>query len=94
MAFFGADVLPIFGQEDIRRAGSKLGVAKEQGWLEKGRYLVVYLDDMNAHLEPFDGKVHLPLHAKWGYDKEDGDGLSQAQVMTIISSLLKLQDHT
>lgn len=90
MAFHGADVIPIFGQEDIRRLGSKIQVAADQGWLEKGKYLVVYVDDMNAHLEPFDGKVHLPLHANWGYDKEKVDSLSQHQVMTIISSLLKL----
>ena len=90
MAFYDADVLPIFGQEDIRRAGSKIVVAREQGWLERGRYLAVYVDDMNSHLEPFDGKVHLPLHANWGYDKEKVDSLSQHQVLTIIGSLLKL----
>ena len=90
MAFFDADVLPIHGQEDIRRLGSKLKVAESQGWLEKGRYFIIYVDDMNAHLEPFDGKVHLPLHASWGYDKEKIDSLSQHQVITIISSLLKL----
>ena len=90
LAFFGADVLPVFGQEDIRRLGSKIAVAGHQGWLAKGRYFIVYVDDMNAHLEPFDGKVHLPLHAGWGYDKEKVDSLSQHQVLTIISSLLKL----
>jgi hypothetical protein len=90
MAFFGADVVPIFGQEDIRRLGSKINVATHEGWLEEGRYLVVYVDDMSAHLEPFDGKVHLPLHANWGYDKPDASSLSQHQVLTIITSLLKL----
>lgn len=90
MAFYDADVLNIFGQEDIRRMGSKIEVAREQGWLTRGRYLVVYVDDMNSHLEPFDGKVHLPLHASWGYDKEKIDSLSQHQVLTIIGSLLKL----
>ena len=90
LAFFDADVLPVFGQEDIRRLGSKVQVAADQGWLEKGRFLVVYVDDMNVHLEPFDGKVHLPLHANWGYDKALVDSLSQSQVLTIIGSLLKL----
>jgi hypothetical protein len=60
--------------------------------LQRGRYLAVYVDDMNAHLEPFDGKVHLPLHANWGYDKEKADSLSQNQIITIISSMLKLSD--
>ena len=90
MAFFGADVVQIFGQEDIRRLGSKINVATHLGWLDEGRYLVVYVDDMSAHLEPFDGKVHLPLHANWGYDKSDASSLSQHQVFTIINSLLKL----
>jgi hypothetical protein len=92
MAFYDADVLQVFGQEDIRRTGSKIEVAAAQGWLERGRYLVVYVDDMNAHLEPFEGKVHLPLHADWGYDKAKTDSLSQHQIITIISSLLKLSD--
>jgi hypothetical protein len=90
MAFFGADVLQIFGQEDIRQHGSKIAVANNQGWLEGGKYLIVYVDDMSAHLEPFDGKVHLPLHANWGYDKAGSDSLSQHQVIAIIQSMLKL----
>lgn len=92
MAFHGADVIRIFGQEDIRRAGSKLGVAQEQNWLERGRWLVVYVDDMNAHLEPFDGMVHLPLHANWGYDQSDLSSLSHHQIHTIVSSLLTLAE--
>jgi hypothetical protein len=93
MAFHGADVIRVFGQEDIRRLGSKLAVAQEQNWLERGRWLVVYVDDMNAHLEPFDGMVHLPLHADWGYDKSDVSSLSHHQIFTIISSLLKLTEN-
>jgi hypothetical protein len=93
LAFYGADVLQIHGQEDIRRLGSKINVAGEQGWLEPGRFLAVYVDDMNAHLEPFEGRVHLPLHANWGYDREKIDSLSQHQVITIIASLLKLVSH-
>ena len=92
MAYFDADVVPVFGQEDIRRLGSKLAVATAQGWLDKGRGMVVYIDDMNAHLEPFDGKVHLPLQSNWGYDQASACSLSQHQVLTVISSLLKLAD--
>jgi hypothetical protein len=90
LAFNGADVMEVFGQEDIRRLGSKLAVAREQGWCERGKWLVVYLDDMNSHLEPFEGQVHLPLHADWGYDKSTPGSLSASQVMTIFSSLLAL----
>jgi hypothetical protein len=90
LAFHDADVLPVFGQEDIRRLGSKLEVARDQGWLDRKKWFVVYVDDMNNHLEPFEGQVHLPLHADWGYDQSTPGSLSEHQVMTIITSLLAL----
>lgn len=90
LRFHDADVVPVFGQEDIRRAGSKLEVAKENGWLKKGAHLTVYLDDMNSHLEPFEGAVHLPLHADWGYDRNTPGSLSEHQVMTLFRSLIAL----
>ena len=90
LAFYDADVVDVFGQEHIRALGSKIAVAEAQGWLTRGDYLVVYVDDMNAHLEPFDGRVHLPLHADWGYDHSDSNSLSQHHVLNILSSLLKL----
>lgn len=92
LAFHDADVVRVFGQEDIRRAGSKLAVAQEQNWLERGKWLIVYVDDMNSHLEPFEGMVHLPLHANWGYDQSDVSSLSHHQIFTIISSLLTLTE--
>jgi hypothetical protein len=91
MSFYGAGEIPICGQEDIRRAGSKIDVARGLGWLDDPKHLVVYVDDMNHHLEPFEGKVHLPLHADWGYDASGEKSLSQHQVMAIIQSMLKLQ---
>jgi hypothetical protein len=91
MSFYGAGEIPICGQEDIRRAGSKIDVARGLGWLDDPKHLVVYVDDMNHHLEPFEGKVHLPLHADWGYDASAEKSLSQHQVMAIIQSMLKLQ---
>lgn len=90
MAFHDADVVQVFGQEDIRRLGSKLAVARSQHWLDRGKYLVVYVDDMNSHLEPFEGEIHLPLHADWGYDRGTPGSLSANQVHTIISSLLTI----
>lgn len=92
MAFHGADVVPIFGQEDIRRLGSKLAVAQDQHWLDRGKWLIVYVDDMNSHLEPFEGEIHLPLHADWGYDTGTPGSLSANQVHTIISSLLSIAE--
>lgn len=93
LQFYDADVVPVFGQEDIRACGSKIAVAEKQGWLARGEYLVVYVDDMNSHLEPFDGRVHLPLHANWGYDRSDANSLTQHQVLTIIASMLKLSQR-
>lgn len=93
LAFHDADVVPVFGQEDIRRLGSKLAVARENGWLDKGAHLAVYLDDMNSHLEPFEGAVHLPLHADWGYDRTTPGSLSDHQVITIFRSLLALSNN-
>lgn len=90
LQFHDADVVPVFGQEDIRKAGSKLEVARANGWLEKGAHLTVYLDDMNSHLEPFEGAVHLPLHADWGYDRNTPGSLSEHQVMTLFRSLIAL----
>jgi hypothetical protein len=92
LAFHGADVLRVFGQEDIRRHGSKLGVAKDQHWLDPGRWFVVYVDDMNSHLEPFEGQIHLPLHAAWGYDSGTDCSLSANQIHTIIASLLTIAE--
>jgi hypothetical protein len=90
MTFYGAGEVAVCGQEDIRREGSKIDVARSHGWLDERRHLVVYVDDMNRHLEPFEGKVHLPLHANWGYDASGEKSLSQHQVLAIIQSMLKL----
>lgn len=92
LAFNGIDMIEVFGQEDIRRLGSKLAVAQSQHWLDRGRYLVVYVDDMNSHLEPFEGEIHLPLHADWGYDRGTPGSLSANQIHTIISSLLSIAE--
>lgn len=90
LAFHGADVMPVFGQEDIRRLGSKFAVALDQHWLDRGKFIVVYVDDMSIHLEPFDGQIHLPLHADWGYDTTTPGSLSAHQIYTIINSLLSI----
>lgn len=94
MAFHDADVVPVFGQEDIRKLGDKLAVAKDQHWLDRNKWLIVYVDDMNSHLEPFEGKIHLPLHANWGYDVGTPGSLTANQVHTIISSLLSIVERS
>ena len=88
--FHGANVVRVFGQEDIRRIGSKVAVAQEQTWLDRSKWLTVYVDDMNSHLEPFEGVIHLPLHADWGYDRGTPGSLSAYQIFGIISSLMSI----
>ncbi|WP_343613897.1 hypothetical protein [Novosphingobium sp.] len=90
LAYHGADVVPVFGQEDIRRHGNKINVAQSQGWLEANKWFIVYVDDMNSHLEPFEGQVHLPLHADWGYDAVHTESMTFKQIYNIISSLLAI----
>jgi len=92
LAFHGADVVQVFGQEDIRRLGSKLAIAKEQRWLDRDKWLIVYVDDMISHLEPFEGQIDLPLHADWGYGFEAPGSLSANQIFAIISSMLAIAE--
>ena len=89
LEFFEAKDIQIHGQEDIREHGSKLGVAKHKGWLESGCY-VVYIDDMNSHLEPFETEVNLCIHAGWGYDTASFDSYTQGQAFQIISGFVRL----
>ncbi|WP_067065723.1 hypothetical protein [Roseateles chitosanitabidus] len=89
LEFFEADGIEIYGQEEIREHGSKLGVAKHKRWLENGDY-VVYIDDMNSHLEPFETEVDLCIHAGWGYDVAHVDSYTQGQAFQIIGGFLKL----
>ncbi len=93
LAFHGVDILPVFGQEDIRRLGSKFGVAQEQNWLDQTQSIVVYVDDMSVHLDPFHGRLHLPLHANWGYDTTSERGFSALQIYTVINSLLSVDSQ-
>jgi hypothetical protein len=92
LEFFEASGIEIHGQEDIRQHGSKLGVAKHRRWLEQGDY-VVYIDDMNSHLEPFENEVDLCIHAGWGYDAAHVDSYTQGQAFQIIGGFLKLANE-
>jgi hypothetical protein len=89
LEFFGANSIAIYGQEDIRKYDSKLGVAKSNRWLNNSAY-VVYIDDMNSHLEPFENEVDLCIHAGWGYDVSQVDSYTQSQAYQIIKGFLKL----
>lgn len=89
LEFFEADFIEVYGQEEIREHGSKMGVAKHKRWLESGDY-IVYIDDMNSHLEPFETEVDLCLHAGWGYDVAHVDSYTQGQAIQIIRGVLRL----
>lgn len=92
LEFFDADGIEIYGQEAIREHGSKLGVAKYEHWLEKGDY-VVYIDDMNSHLEPFETEVDLCIHAGWGYDVAHVDSYTQGQALSIINAIISVSSR-
>ncbi len=87
--FHGVKELEIFGQEDIRLHGSKLAVAEHNKWSQD--YYVIYIDDMNSHLEPFEGNINLCIHADWGYDKSSKESYTQLQAFQILESIINLK---
>lgn len=87
--FFEVGGIDIYGQEEIREHGSKLQVATHNRWLENGDY-VIYIDDMNSHLEPFETEVDLCIHAGWGYDVAQVESYTQGQAFKIISGFLAI----
>lgn len=87
--FFGVDSIKVSGQEAIRDLGSKLNVATANGWLENDIY-TVYIDDMNSHLEPFQGQVDLCVHAGWGYDTSGYESYTQTQAFNLISGFVSI----
>lgn len=89
LEFFEADGIEIYGQENIREQGSKLAVAKHKQWLSGGSY-VVYIDDMNSHLEPFETEVDLCIHAGWGYDATNANSYTQGQAFHLIQGFLRV----
>lgn len=88
LEFFEASGIEIYGQEDIRAHGSKLGVAKQKQWLKNGNF-VVYIDDMHSHLAPFEEEADLCLHAGWGYDTAQVNSYTQDQALGRIFGLLQ-----
>jgi phosphoglycolate phosphatase-like HAD superfamily hydrolase len=87
--FFEVEGIEIYGQENIRRDGSKLGVARRMAWLGGHQY-VVYIDDMNSHLEPFENEVDLCIHAGWGYDHTRPNSFTQGLAFKLIHGFLRL----
>jgi hypothetical protein len=87
--FYGVTGLEIFGQEAIRNKGSKLQVALSEQWLQ-GDIYSIYIDDMNAHLEPFEDQVDLCLHAGWGYDTSGLESYTGTQAFGLLKGLLAI----
>ena len=84
--------IEIFGQEHMRKHGSKLGVAEAQGWIGDDFY-TVYVDDMVSHLEPFEQQADLCFHAGWGYDASHYESLTEAQMYKVIKALVTMADQ-
>lgn len=89
LEFFEATGIDIFGQEDIRQWGSKFNVAKNNGWFNSAR-LLVYVDDMSTHLEPFEADVDMCIHAGWGYDTAHTESYTQGQAFRVIDSFVRI----
>jgi hypothetical protein len=89
LEFFEATGIEIFGQEDIRKWGSKFDVARCNGWFTSGQ-LLVYVDDMSSHLEPFEADVDMCIHAGWGYDAAHAESYTQGQAFRVIESFMRI----
>ena len=89
LEFFEVSGIEFFGQEDIREHGSKRGVAEANGWFGRGHYLV-YVDDMNSHLEPFENDVDMCIHAGWGYDTDRLESYTQGQAFRIVDGIVRV----
>lgn len=87
--FYGISKIEIWGQEAIRDLGSKVNVATANGWLDDQSY-TIYLDDMNSHLEPFQGQVDLCVHAGWGYDASGYESYTQTQAFNLINGFVSI----
>lgn len=89
LEFYESSGIEIFGQESIRECGSKLLVAKQMKLLDCDDY-VIYIDDMNSHLEPFEAEVDLCIQAGWGYDVVQIDSFTQRQAFRIINAFFTM----
>lgn len=87
--FFSLPQIDIFGKESLSNFDSKIDLANNNGWMDKDVFSV-FVDDMNYHLEPFQGCASLCIHAGWGYDFSNYESYSQTQVYRIISSLMSI----
>jgi|LakMenEpi03Aug12_release.lakeMendotaPanAssembly.Ray.scaffolds.fasta_scaffold343793_2 hypothetical protein len=87
--FFEIPEISILGQSMLSRYGSKLEIAQEKG-LTADNVFSVYVDDMNYHLEPFQGYVDLCIHAAWGYDSSHSESYTETQAFKTINSLITL----
>lgn len=89
LEFYGINKIDSFGQAAIRQFGSKLAVARSMRWLNEETF-AVYIDDMNSHLEPFQGQVDLCVHAGWGYDSSGYESYTENQTFSLINGLICL----
>ena len=87
--FFSTPEIEIYGQESLKEYDSKLALALDKGWVGDDVF-TVYVDDMNYHLEPFQGQVDLCVHAGWGYDFSSYESYTQTQSFNMINGLVSL----
>lgn len=92
LKYHNMDGVSVYGQDAVRKHGSKLAVVKNMELLPN-EHFTIYLDDMSSHLLPFANCVHLCLQADWGYDNSDLSALNEDQAFHILSSFHKSIDQ-
>lgn len=81
--------IKIYGQEDVKKFGSKILIFEEKINSDFENF-TVYIDDIYEHLEPFEDKVDLTIHAGWGYGHNDKNSFDEDYCFKIISSIFKI----
>ena len=84
--------IKFFGQEDIKKYGSKISVFKKVINLKDDKF-VIYIDDINEHLVPFKKEIDLTVQANWGYGNISKNSFDQEYCLKLISSFIKLNNN-
>lgn len=64
---YGLVGIPIFGQEQVQRHGTKFNTLLQNGLIEHPEHVLI-VDDMQSHLHPFQNLGVNCIQADWGYD--------------------------
>lgn len=87
---YGITDLKVYGQSMIRAHGSKLKVVMEAGILTSFSH-VIYIDDMQSHLDAF-LSTNVECHqADWGYDQPGPLAIDYERAINLVGDLVSLE---